>query len=59
MPLPFQWKKFLRKEGEVYQGVIVKEGVRSDPANTTALNKIMDCVRAHQATVSGDSYQKI
>jgi hypothetical protein len=45
-------------KGKVYQGVVVEEGVPSDPAHTTALNKIMDCVREHQATGSGELYQK-
>ena len=45
-------------KGEVYQGVVVEEGVPSDPAHTTSHNKIMDCVREHQATGSGELYIK-
>lgn len=43
---------------EVFQGVVVEEGVPSDPAHTTSHNKIMDCVREHQATGSGELFVK-
>ena len=44
--------------GKKFSGIYIKEGKPSDPLHTTGLNQIMDVVREHQSTGSGELFRK-
>ena len=46
------------KRGKKFSGIYIEQGQSSDPLHTTGLNQIMDVVREHQSTGSGELFRK-